>query len=119
MSPCPDSQAVGVDAFNHCWDSWRALYLFPPIPLISGTLAELRQSAFDLAFFACPLLAGRPWHPGLSSFALISINLSLHLQLLVRDSLVVQTDPTPQIAFVVSGSFTEKVFPVSDSRLSL
>ena len=25
ISPCPDLQAVGIDAFNHCWDSWDLL----------------------------------------------------------------------------------------------
>ena len=39
MSPCPDLQAVAIDAFNHCWDSWDLLYLFPPYPLISKALA--------------------------------------------------------------------------------
>ena len=27
MSPCPDPHAVAVDAFYHCWDGWRTLYL--------------------------------------------------------------------------------------------
>ena len=106
MSPCPDPRAVAIDAFNHCWDNWRTLYLFPPTPLISRALAKLRLSAFDRAIFVCPMLAGRPWYPGLSSIAQESIRLSLHLQQLVQDSLVVQTDPTRLIAFVLSGSST-------------
>ena len=29
MSPCADFQAVAIDVFNHCWDDWDLLYLFP------------------------------------------------------------------------------------------
>ena len=69
MSPCPDSHAVAFDAFIHCCDSWRVLYLFPPIPLISRSLAKLRQSVFEHAFFVCPILAGRPSHSPLLELA--------------------------------------------------
>ena len=114
MSPCPDPRAVAIDAFNHCWDDWDMLYLFPPIPMISRALAKLRQSTFGRAIFVCPMLEGRPWFPGLSSIALKSFKLSLHLQQLVRDSLVVQQDPTPLIAFILLGSTSP-----SGSRMSL
>ena len=30
ISPCPNPHAVAIDAFDHCWDKWRMLYLFPP-----------------------------------------------------------------------------------------
>ena len=91
-----------IDAFNHCWDSWRILYLFPPTPMISRALAKLRQSVFDRAIFVGPLLTGRPWYPGLSSMA--RNRSTLRLQQLVQDSLVVQTVPTQLFAFRMSGT---------------
>ena len=106
MSPCPDLQAVGIDAFNHCWDTWDRLFLFPPTPLISKALAKLRQTAFVEAIFVCPELEGRAWFSGLSSLARRSFRLSLHLQQLVQDSLVVQQDPTRLIVFILSGNIS-------------
>ena len=76
MSPCVNLQAVAIDAFNHCWDSWDLLYLFPPTPLISKALAKLRQSVFVNAIFVCPKLEGWAWFPGLFSPALKSFWLS-------------------------------------------
>ena len=30
VSPCPDKQACGINAFSLFWDRWDRVYLFPP-----------------------------------------------------------------------------------------
>ena len=104
MSPCPVLQAVAIDAFNHCWDSWNLLCLFSLYPLILKALAKLRESVFVNAIFVCPELEGRAWFPSLLFFAHKLFRLSLRLQQVVQDSLVIQSEPTLLIAFVLSGN---------------
>ena len=83
MFPCPNIQAIAIDAFNHSWDNWDFFYLNPPYPLISMALAKLRQSFFANAIFVCPDLEGRPWFPSLLLSIHISFRLSLFLQQVV------------------------------------
>ena len=40
VSPCPDQEAVAVDAMSIPWDRWEHLYAFPPSSLISRVLAK-------------------------------------------------------------------------------
>ena len=41
VSPCPDPDAVGKDAFLLDWNRWESIYLFPPRPVLARCLAKL------------------------------------------------------------------------------
>ena len=41
VSPCPDSQAVGMDALTQDWNKWRSIYLFPPVAVLKDLLPLL------------------------------------------------------------------------------
>ncbi|CAL4170226.1 unnamed protein product, partial [Meganyctiphanes norvegica] len=52
VSPCPDSAALGMDAFSLDWNQWRSIYLFPPqslVPQVCRRLAQFRGTGFLIA----------------------------------------------------------------------
>ena len=101
MSPCPDQQAVAIDSFNNKWDY---LYLFPPTSVISKALAKLRTSKFKKALLVCPELVGKAWYQNLLLFNRESLRLSLHLQQMVKDQLIIQEQPPKLVVFNLSGN---------------
>ena len=109
MSPCPDHQAVAVDAMNNSWDKWDYLYLFPPNAMISKALAKLRASKFREALLVCPELVGRPWFHSLQLFHVTQFRLYLILQQTVNGVLVRQDHPTNLIVCHLLGDLSAAV----------
>lgn len=64
VSPCPDQDAVEVNAFSISWDHWESIYLFPPVPLlpkVSSLLLQYRGRGVLIA----PFYAQSSWLPNL------------------------------------------------------
>ena len=59
MSPCPDPQALEVDAMYQRWDNLEA-YAFPPLPLLRQVLLKLRLSNCKMILVA-PCWPRQPW----------------------------------------------------------
>ena len=90
LSPCPDPAAVAIDAFNVDWSQWNVIYLFPPTTLISKALAKLRETKFLKAILVCPQLEGRAWFHNLLLFNKSSFQISLNLQQIVNNKIIIQ-----------------------------
>ena len=43
ISPMPDPQAQGVDAFSLDWNTWRCIYLYPPVKILPRVLSYLES----------------------------------------------------------------------------
>ena len=60
ISPCPDPNACGLDAFSSSWDRWDAIYLFPPFQLLQEVVRRL--GAFGgKGFLIAPLWPSALW----------------------------------------------------------
>ena len=60
VSPCPDDQAVAIDAFSCDWNGWDSVYVFPPfqlLPEVVSRLSSFRGSGFVIA----PLWPSATW----------------------------------------------------------
>ena len=64
VSPCPDPQAVAVDALICRWPQ-QVLYAFPPTVLMAKLVARMRQMPGH------HMLVVAPWYPGASWFPLL------------------------------------------------
>ena len=56
MSPIPEPRALAVDALSQGWQG-RSMYLFPPFPLLSKVIQELRSTQ------AAEVVLIAPWWP--------------------------------------------------------
>ena len=87
MSPCPDKDAVAVDALATPWDQWSHLYIYPPTKLISKVLAKLKTTQFISAVLVTPDTPTRPWYMALMTKQVPSMALETGLQQLVNGTL--------------------------------
>ena len=61
VAPCQMAGAVGIDCLAVDWNQWKAVYIFPPLPLISRVLAKL-ESFEGEAVLVIPDWPLRPWY---------------------------------------------------------
>ena len=87
ISPCPDQEAVAVDAMSLPWDRWEHLYAYPPTSLISRVLAKLKETQFKSAILITPDLL-KPWFLHLQTKSRHSETLKVRLQQMVKGKLV-------------------------------
>lgn len=94
ISPCPDQQAVAVDAMAVPWDRWKHLYLYPPSSLISKVLAKLTETKFKSAILITPEMPTKPWYMALKLRRIPSTLMKVHLQQVVVNKMVRATNQT-------------------------
>ena len=61
-SPCPDSQAVLIDALTATWPR-TVLYAFPPATIMSQTIAKMKQESGARVLLVAPRSSTRPALP--------------------------------------------------------
>ena len=88
VSPCPDQEAIAVDAMTIPWNRWNHLYLYPPTTMIPKVLAKLTESKIKSAILITPEMPTRPWYMALKLRRIPSIPLKVRLQQIVVDKLV-------------------------------
>ena len=88
VSPCPDQEAIAVDAMTIPWNRWDHLYLYPPTTMIPKVLAKLTESKIKSAILITPEMPTRPWYMALKLRRIPSIPLKVRLQQIVVDKLV-------------------------------
>ena len=64
VSPCPDPEAVEVNAMSIPWNRWASIYLFPPVPLLPKVSSLLLQFKGQGVLVA-PFYAQSSWLPNL------------------------------------------------------
>ena len=64
-SPCPDQNALFVDAFSRDWGRFKTVFLFPPTPLVSKVLAKLKSDKVETALLITREFATKPWYMSL------------------------------------------------------
>ena len=64
VSPCPDKQACGINAFSLSWDRWDRVYLYPPTAVLSQVVARLSGFKGQGVLIA-PSHAQSAWYPSL------------------------------------------------------
>ena len=79
VSPFPDAQAVGINAFSIPWDRWDAVYLFPPIPCLDQVMARLIE--YKGGVLIAPMFTGAPWFTNLLGRAKEHMSLPVSLTL--------------------------------------
>ena len=94
ISPCPDQQAVAVDALAVPWNRWKHLYLYPPSSLISKVLAKLTETKFKSAILITPEMPTKPWYMALKLRRIPSTLMKVHLQQVVVNKMVRATNQT-------------------------
>ena len=68
ISPCPDSDAIAVDALVCPWPC-KVLYAFPPQVLMPKVLTKLRQEHDRRVLLVAPLYQAAPWFPTLQAWS--------------------------------------------------
>ena len=66
VSPYPDDQAAGCDAFALDWDRWRSIYLFPPRSVLPQVVQRL-QTYKGRGVLLAPYWPSQSWFPILLS----------------------------------------------------
>ena len=66
VSPYPDDQAAGCDAFALDWNRWRAIYLFPPRSVLPQVVHRL-QDYTGRGVLLAPYWPSQNWFPMLLS----------------------------------------------------
>ena len=84
MSWRPDPEAIGSDALQLSWTSWKG-YAFPPFCLIGKCLRKVREDKASLVLIA-PVWRSQPWYPAL-------LELLVDFPLLLPVDQVLLTDP--------------------------
>ena len=64
ISPFPDPQAVGVDAFSQNWNAWESVYLFPPVKLLHRVVPLLSHFT-GKGVLVAPMYSPSSWFPAL------------------------------------------------------
>ena len=82
MSPCPDKEAVAIDALTAPWPS-EVLYAFPPPTILDRVLIKLHQERPQRLVLVAPLLTVAAWYPTLRAHA-------RWVQLIPKEMLVLQ-----------------------------
>ena len=62
MSPCPDQEAIEVDALRASWDQFQHVYLFPPTTLILKALTKWKYFEVRFATLVMPKYITRTWY---------------------------------------------------------
>ena len=68
VSPCPDVDAVGIDALIWPWPD-QVLYAFPPQVLMPKVVTKLRQERGRRVLLLAPLYPSAPWFPTLRAWS--------------------------------------------------
>ena len=68
MSPCPDLDAVAVDALSAGWPA-ENLFAFPPAGLMDRVVIKLHQERPQALLLVAPLSTAAPWYPTVRSHA--------------------------------------------------
>ena len=68
MSPCPDKEAVAIDALTAPWPS-EMLYAFPPPTILDRVLIKLHQERPQRLVLVAPFLTVGEWYPTLRAHA--------------------------------------------------
>ena len=66
VSPCPDSQALAMDAFSCDWNLWDSVYIFPPFQLLPEVVCRL-ASFRGKGFLVAPMWPSAQWFTPLVS----------------------------------------------------
>ena len=66
VSPCPDPEALEINAMSLSWDQWDSLYLFPPVALLPKVVARLLQFR-GKGILVAPFYPQSSWFPNLLS----------------------------------------------------
>ena len=64
VSPILDKKAIGIDALRIDWNSWKTLYLFPPVKMMPQVLLKLESFA-GLVVLVAPYWPNQSWFPRL------------------------------------------------------
>ena len=94
VSPCPDQNAVGVNAMSIDWNRWDHLYLYPPTPMISKALPRLLESNFKSAILITPDTPTQPWFMALKLRQTPSHVMKVWLRQVVGNRLEYNQNPT-------------------------
>ena len=63
FSPCPDDQAMSVDALMTQWPQHYTIYAFPPTTILDRVLHKIIQSRPQQLLLVAPRLLEAPWYP--------------------------------------------------------
>ena len=63
FSPCPDSQAMAVDAMVTQWPRDHVIYAFPPTTIIDKVLHKILIAKPSRLLLVAPMLLEAPWYP--------------------------------------------------------
>ena len=64
VSPVLDEGVIVIDAFRIAWNSWKTIYLFPPLKMLSQILHKL-ESFVGLVVLVVPYWPNQSWFPRL------------------------------------------------------
>ena len=68
MSPCPDKEALAIDALSAPWPK-EVLYAFPPPTILDRVLIKIHQERPQRLLLVAPLLTVASWYPTLRAHA--------------------------------------------------
>ena len=63
FSPCPDDQAMSVDALMTQWPKNYTIYAFPPTTILDRVLHKILQERPHQLLLVAPRLLEAPWYP--------------------------------------------------------
>ena len=108
VSPCPDPDAIAIDAMAWPWDG-RILYAFPPQSMLTLVVGRLKESLATDMLMIAPLWQGAPWFPDL-----MEMIVDFPLQLPVYRRLLRQ--PGRNVFHTKPGVLNLHAWPVSSDR---
>ena len=71
LSPCPDAQAMAVNALVVPWPRSRTLYAYPPTTIIDKVLQKVLKERPQQLLLVAPELIEAPWFPLLQQLPLV------------------------------------------------